>query len=95
MYMLKMNDTTTNTAFRNTKTWTSMEVGQDLDDYLKRQLKLNTIRRTETQVAAAFNRKLITARPGTLALPVPSDPTVTVAALMSCVLSVYHAFTSG
>jgi hypothetical protein len=52
-------------------------------------------RYTTVPLLAGLNKKLIIAWPGTLALAVPSLPTVTVAALMSCVLSVYHACTVG
>lgn len=52
---------------------------------------------TYTTVAfpAGLNRKLITARAGRLALAVPSVPTVTVAGLILCCSSVYHACTLG
>jgi hypothetical protein len=50
---------------------------------------------TTVPLPAGLNRKLIIAWLGKLALAVPSLPTVTVATLMSCVLSVYHACTVG
>ena len=40
-------------------------------------------------------KKLIIPLPGTLALAFPSPPTAMVVSLMSCVLSVYQAFTLG
>jgi hypothetical protein len=50
---------------------------------------------TTVPLLAGLNKKLIIAWLGRLALAVPSLPTVTVAKLMSCVLSVYHACTVG
>jgi hypothetical protein len=53
------------------------------------------IRYTTVPLLPGLSRKLIIAWPGTLALAIPSLPTVTVATVMSCVLSVYHACTVG